>query len=134
MMARPEISAARSKSLDRKRGLDFEREAECFLAARGCRVLRRNFRCRAGELDLVCLDDGVLVVVEVRLRSRSDFGGALASVTAAKQRRIVLATAYFLLREPRWRLHRVRFDVVALQGRAGPGAQLQWVRDAFRPG
>jgi putative endonuclease len=46
---------------------------------------------RGGEIDLICRDGKTLVFVEVRLRSRSDFGGAGASITAGKRRRIVLA-------------------------------------------
>jgi putative endonuclease len=96
-------------------------------------VIRRNFRCRAGELDLICRESDVLVIVEVRQRSGSAFGGALASVTLAKQHRILRATQYFLLCERRWRHHRLRFDVVAVHG-AAPGAQaIEWIRDAFRP-
>jgi putative endonuclease len=109
-----------------------ERLAERYLEARRLVVLARNFRCRAGELDLICRDADVLVVVEVRLRSRRDFGGALASIGAAKRRRIVRATQYFLLRDPQWRHHRLRFDVVALQGAADGSAQIEWIKDAFR--
>ena len=38
------------------------------LGARGVKILARNLRCKAGELDLVCLEDGVLAIVEVRRR------------------------------------------------------------------
>jgi len=94
-------------------------------------IVARNFRCRAGELDLICREGDVLVVVEVRMRRRADFGGALASVSAAKQRRILLATQYFLLLDPRWRGLRLRFDVLAWQG-GGEDSTPLWIRDAFR--
>jgi hypothetical protein len=54
-------------------------------------------------LDLVCLDGGVLVIVEVRQRIRGDFGGALASVNRSKQRKIIRATRFFWQRTPSWR-------------------------------
>jgi len=103
-----------------------------FLQSRGLVVLARNVRCRAGEIDLVCLDEGVLAVVEVRQRVRVDFGGALASVTARKQRKIVRATRYFLLRQVEWRAYAIRFDVLALEGPPGPTCRMVWIKDAFR--
>ena len=116
------------------RGGACERAAERHLVAQGLQLVARNFRCRAGELDLICRDAGILVIVEVRQRTRGDFGGALASVTRAKQRRIVRATQYFLLREPRWRSFILRFDVIAWQGGVPETAAPVWIPDAFRPG
>ena len=104
------------------------------LEAHRLTVIRRNFRCRAGELDLICRDAGVLVIVEVRQRSGPAFGGALASVTSGKQRRILRATQYFLLCERRWRHLRLRFDVVAVHGAAPAAQAVEWIRDAFRAG
>jgi putative endonuclease len=111
--------------------------AALYLQAKGLSVIARNLRCRAGELDLVCLDGEVLVIVEVRLRSRADFGGATASVTAHKQRKLIRATRFFWQREPAWRTRMLRFDVVAL-GSLAPNAaanaapHIEWIKDAFR--
>lgn len=108
-----------------------ERLAERYLAARGLDLVARNFRCRFGELDLVCLDADVLVIVEVRQRARRDFGGALASVTAAKRRKIIRAAKIFLSRHGQWRAHRVRFDVIGVQGRADAAQDVIWIKAAF---
>ena len=97
-------------------------------------LIARNFRCRLGELDLICEDRGTLVIVEVRQRGRADFGGSLQSVTAAKRRRIARATARFLTVERRWRDARIRFDVIGLDGPPDDRARLTWIRDAFRCG
>jgi putative endonuclease len=78
-----------------QRGTASEELAAEYLHSRGLVVLSRNVRCRAGELDLVCLDGDVLAIVEVRQRAKSDFGGALASVTWRKQRKIIRATQFF---------------------------------------
>jgi putative endonuclease len=112
-------------------GRSAELRAEQYLAAQGLVVIARNFRCRAGELDLVCRDGRVLAVVEVRARSRAGFGGALGSITARKRRRMMRATGYFLLVAGVGRGLPVRFDVVALDGPAAD-ATLTWVKDAFR--
>jgi putative endonuclease len=128
----PGQPAARTAAAHLERGRAAETLAERFLAAEGLVVIARNFRCRAGELDLVCLDAEVLAIVEVRQRARSDFGGALGSVTRAKRRKLMRAAQFFLRCSTRWRGRVLRFDVVALQGDPGVGQDLVWVRDAFR--
>jgi putative endonuclease len=94
-----------------------------FLAERGLRLLDRNFRVRGGEIDLVCLEGQTTVFVEVRLRTRSDFGGAGASITAAKQKRLIVAARHWLARH-----HETpcRFDCVLMNGH-----DIIWLRDAF---
>ncbi len=89
-------------------------------------------RCRAGELDLVCLDGPVLAIVEVRQRIRGDFGGAVASVNHAKQRKIIRATQFFWQRTPSWRACRMRFDVIGVEGLPDGTHLIHWIKDAFR--
>jgi putative endonuclease len=113
------------------RGAAAEQMSARYLEARGIKILARNLRCRAGELDLVGLDKDVLVIAEVRLRASCEFGGAIGSVTCVKQRKILRAARYFLQRERRWRCLAVRFDVLAVQGPSG-AEQVTWVKDAFR--
>ena len=94
-------------------------------------LVRRNFRvargpsARAGEVDLILRDrDGTLVFVEVRVRSDARFGGAAASVGAAKRARLVFAAQAWLRRLPS--LPPCRFDVVAVDG-----DRIEWLRAAF---
>jgi putative endonuclease len=115
-----------------RRGAAAEELAAQYLQVRGLRILARNLRCKAGELDLVCLDDGVLAVVEVRQRSSIEFGGALASVTWNKQRKIMRAAHFFLRREKHWRNLPMRFDVLAIEGSPHGAYRIDWVKDAFR--
>jgi putative endonuclease len=115
-----------------QRGAASERLAAAYLQAQGLAVLARNVRCRAGELDLVCLDGGVLAIVEVRQRVRIDFGGALASVTWRKQRRIIRATQFLLRRQAQWRRRVLRFDVLAVEGVPDGAHRIVWIKDAFR--
>ncbi len=117
-----------------RRGQAAEDLAAGLARAKGLELVARNFRCRAGELDLVCRGGGLLIVIEVRLRRHARFGGAAASVDAAKQCRILRATQVLLLREPRWRRLRLRFDVIAVSGGADGTPRVEWIRDAFRPG
>jgi putative endonuclease len=114
-----------------KRGTAAEAFAALYLEAQGLSVLARNLRCKAGELDIVCLDGDMLVIVEVRQRDRADYGGALGSVTLHKQRKLVRAANFYWQREPDWRHRIVRFDVLALQG-AMEAPAISWIKDAFR--
>ena len=101
--------------MSREAGERAERRAEEFLRGRGLSILARNFRTRFGEIDLVAQDGETVVFVEVRSRSRDDFGTAGESVTAAKRRRIIRAAlAYAQSRAPDAPL---RFDVVAISPR-----------------
>lgn len=111
-------------------GAAAEAAALRFLEARGFTVVARNWRCRQGEIDLVVRQASLLVFAEVRLRNRDDFGGALASVTPAKQRKIVATAGAFLQHHPDLCACDCRFDVLAL--RAGPEAwQVRWLPAAF---
>lgn len=104
-------------------GTQAEEAAARHLARRGLTVVARNYRCRGGEVDLVCRDGDTLVFVEVRLRTHAHFGGAAESITAAKRRRIVLAARHYLAGKP-WPA--CRFDAILLDG-----ARIDWIRNAF---
>jgi putative endonuclease len=115
-----------------QRGAAAEELAAQYLQVRGLRILARNLRCKAGELDLVCLDGGVLAIVEVRQRGSAEFGGALGSVTWTKQRKIIRAAKFYLRREKLWRNFPMRFDVLAVEGLPDGAHRIDWVKDAFR--
>jgi putative endonuclease len=106
--------------------------AAAYLAAHGLTLMARNLRCKGGEIDLVCRDGVVLVLIEVRQRARPDFGGALASVTARKRRKLVRAARFLLHIRPAWRRSIVRFDVVGVQGNPCGLYEIAWIKDAFR--
>lgn len=106
-------------------GQTAESSAAAFLQANGLKLVARNWRCRFGEIDLVMQDGATLVFVEVRLRRRSDFGGAAASVTPAKQKKLLAAARQYLATLKT--LPPCRFDVVALAGGGAP----EWIRNAF---
>ncbi len=109
-----------------KDGQTAERLAETFLVQRGLRVLERNWRVRGGEIDLICEKDDMLVFVEVRLRVHAAFGGAAASITPTKQRRLILAARHYLAGK---RERPCRFDVILLDG-LDPD-RIEWIPDAF---
>lgn len=113
-----------------ERGRAAEDAALRLLESRGFTLLRRNYRCRLGEIDLVMRDGASLVFVEVRARDSDAFGGAAASVGPAKQRRLVAAARHFLMTHPREAHRPARFDVVAISGADGENPP-RWIRAAF---
>ena len=103
------------------------------LESQGLELLERNYRCRAGEIDLVMLEGRTLVLVEVRSRTSATHGSAAATVGSRKQRRFTLAARHLMLTRPQYRRLAARFDVVAIDPTPGGGpARLTWIRDAFR--
>jgi putative endonuclease len=105
-----------------------EELAAGFLEKRGLLVVARNFRCRGGEIDLICRDGKVLVFVEVRLRRNAGFGGAGASITSGKQRRIILAAQHYLAGHAKADPD-CRFDCILLD--ANTEKNIEWILDAF---
>ncbi|HYC47501.1 MAG TPA: YraN family protein [Burkholderiales bacterium] len=107
-------------------GIPGEDMAVAFLEARGLTVLQRNYRCRLGEIDLVARDGAMMVFVEVRKRKSSAFGGAAASITAAKRVKLLKAARHYISRlrtaPP------CRFDALLIEGEP---PRIEWIRNAF---
>ncbi len=116
---------------DRKEaGAAGENAALHFLQNQGLKLIARNYHCRGGELDLIMLHQRTLVLVEVRFRSSTAFGGGAASVTWHKQRRIITAARHLMMTRSDLRRYPARFDVVAVS----PGAvspRIEWIQAAF---
>ena len=95
------------------RGALGEVRAEQYLSEKGYTILDRNVRSSGAEIDLVAMDGGVIVFVEVKMRTGSRVCGREA-VTAAKQKRICKGAVYYLMR--RGLMNRqARFDVIEIQ-------------------
>jgi putative endonuclease len=77
------------------------------------------------------LDGDCLTFVEVRYRKSTGFALPAPTVDRHKQRKILHAAAMFLARRPRYAHLAMRFDVVAITGRAD--GTIEWIQDAFRP-
>lgn len=103
-----------------------ENSAAAFLESHGCAIVARNFLRRVGELDIVATQGMLLIVAEVRTRSRDDYGGAAASIGRSKQRRIAMTTALFLQQHHEFARHRVRFDVLVVRD-----GRVEWLKHAF---
>ncbi|MCZ0951548.1 MAG: YraN family protein [Rhodospirillaceae bacterium] len=115
-------------------GLAWEQRTARYLQRKGLKVLIQRYRCRLGELDLVCLDGATLVIVEVRARAGSRSARAVESVDVRKQRKIVRATRHLLMTHPQWGDYRLRFDVFCIDNIDRPSPTVRWITDAFDGG
>lgn len=127
-MVFPNRTTASGAPTTKQAGDAAEEQALRHLQRAGLRLLERNYRTPGrggGEIDLIMrAPDGTLVFVEVRRRAGGSHGGAAASVSGLKQRRIILAARHYLLR---WREPPpCRFDVVALEPTG-----IEWLQAAF---
>jgi putative endonuclease len=112
------------------RGAAAEASARRFLEARGFRLVTANYRSRFGEIDLIMQQGNLLSFIEVRLRNSLHFGGAAASITAAKQQKIIASARAFLQHHPEFCRCNCRFDVIAVQS-APDGWRIEWLPAAF---
>ncbi|MCC6916797.1 YraN family protein, partial [Nitrosomonas sp.] len=78
------------------KGSDAEQRAAIFLQQQKLTLLESNYRCRFGEIDLIMQEGNTVVFVEVRMRSGNRFGGAAASITTAKQLKLIRAARHYL--------------------------------------
>jgi len=120
----PPVPTARTRETERRRQLGRFGEAYAarHLVEGGMVVLDRNWRCEAGEIDLVLRDGRVLVVCEVKTRSSTAFGSPLEGVSEQKAERLRRLAARWLAEHP-LRPAEVRIDVVGVL--AAPGRQPQ---------
>jgi putative endonuclease len=133
--AAAEVRPLPAQVTTKSRGDAAESAARAYLVRAGLRFVEANYRTPGrggGEIDLVMrAADGTLVFVEVRQRTDDSHGGAAASISGAKQQRIVLAARHYLMRfaspPP------CRFDVVLVKGAMGDktGAAIEWLPAAF---
>jgi putative endonuclease len=117
--------------MDRRadRGAAGEDAAASWYRERGFRIVARNWRCAAGEIDIVVNRGQLLVICEVMTRGGSGFGGDYEAVGRQKQRKLRQLAELFLRASPIWPAA-VRFDVASVV--LGPrGASIEVFQDAF---
>jgi len=108
------------------RGEQAEALAADFLLGKGLRIAARNYRCRHGEIDLIAREGTTVVFVEVRSRASEAYGGAAASITAAKRGKLLKTARHYLAGiSP---LPPCRFDAVLV---TGDPPRIEWIRNAI---
>jgi putative endonuclease len=96
-------------------GADAEARAAAHLESLGYRLVKRNFRSRAAEIDIIAEREGCLFFVEVKMQRDASYGGAAAHVTRAKKRKIARQAERYLVQSG-WR-GPCGFLVVAIEGK-----------------
>lgn len=111
----------------RQIGAEYEEMAAAYLERNGYRILERNVHSRHGEIDIVAIDGGYLVFIEIKYRKDAAFGDPLEAVDAKKQRRICRTASYFCMRGGYSEDTPCRFDVVAVLGKS----RIEHIKNAF---
>src|SRR3990167_4768095 len=98
------------------RGMAGEDAAKKILMTQGLGLITSNYHCRFGEIDLIMQDGDYLVFIEVRQRGSMAFGGALASITGAKQQKLIKSAQHYQCMQKKPSKNPCRIDVLTLQG------------------
>lgn len=102
-----------------------ERRAAHFLESHGLSIIASNYTCRRGEIDIIALDGTTMIFVEVKFRSRSNWGAPADQVTFKKKQRLVSAAREYLSQPLTPPYQQIRFDVIACQ------RTICWIQRAF---
>lgn len=104
----------------------YEELAAAYLKNQGLEIIRKNYRVKSGEIDLIALDGEYLVFVEVKYRSSDCAGDSLCAVDAAKQRAISRTAMHYLVSQRDNVNLPCRFDVVGIDR-----DEIHWIKNAF---
>lgn len=100
-----------------------------YLKKQGYKIIERNYRSKAGEIDIIAREKRTLVFVEVKTRRSRSFGSPKWAVTPKKQKAISMAALYYLKMTDQTNVD-ARFDVVSILAR-GEDTLIELVRNAF---
>lgn len=112
----------------KSKGKEGEKYAEKFLSDKGYQLLNRNYRHKRGEIDLIMRLDNLLCFIEVKLRSRIDFGQP-EDFVSDNQKDLIIATAENFILEKDLK-DDIRFDIIAITEK-GANIEVQHFKDAF---
>ena len=111
---------------NRKTGTVYEQAVGYYLEQQGYEILQYNYRCRAGEIDIVARDGAYIVFCEVKYRKGRGTGHALAAVDEKKQRVICRCALFYIMEHHLTEDMAYRFDVVGIEKE-----KIEVVQDAF---
>jgi putative endonuclease len=107
-----------------------EQVATKYLADQGYRLVVSNYRCRYGEVDLICKEGDAWCFVEVKTRRSSSFGSGLDGVTSVKQKRMIHSALHYLNEASLFEVE-ARFDVVSIDFIFGDDYRITLIKNAF---
>ena len=117
---------------NKRKGLHYENQAKNYLVQQGLALLKQNYRCRFGEIDLIMLQQGVLCFIEVKYRNSVAYGGAASAISTQKQKKIAKTAMFFVAENNSLKQHSMRFDALLMQQQAdNESPDIDWIQNAF---
>ena len=112
-----------------QRGREGEEAAVRYLEEHNCRICRRNYRCKYGEIDIIAYDklENYLLIVEVKNRIDNRNGAPCEAVDFRKQRKICMTFNYYRMEQSLPEDTNIRFDVMECYD----AAHIHWIKNAF---
>ncbi len=110
----------------RQIGKEYEKKATIFLQNKGYKIIKSNYFCQYGELDIIAKEDDCIVFIEVKYRKNTAFGSPEGAVDNRKRQHMKNAALDFLVKNFGTDEILCRFDVVAFTG-----GQIHLIKDAF---
>lgn len=113
--------------MSRQQGNHYENIAKLYLTNQGSKLLCSNYQALCGEIDLIIKDKQEIAFVEVKHRKNNQFGGAIYTITKAKQRKIIRTAQHYLVTNKKYAKMPCRFDVLCIEGEQ----HIEWIKNAF---
>src|SRR5260221_11723001 len=98
----------------RTKGFEIETYISEYLEKQGINIIKRNFSCKMGEIDIIAMHNKTLIFIEVRYRANTFFGSASESVNYAKQKKLSRTAQYYLMTNPWGQKMACRFDIIGV--------------------
>lgn len=111
-----EFICSRGNMNKRYTGSFYEDKAVSYLKSHGFQILKRNYRCKIGEIDIVAFKDNILRFIEVKYRTDLNYGYSLQAVSKKKQWKIMRAAQWYMTENNFGDNRECSFDVIAIQG------------------
>ena len=125
------MTGTQNKKNKRQPGADYAQAAGKYLEQLGYEILEYNYRCRAGEIDIIAKDNGCVVFCEVKYRSDDQKGHPLEAVDERKQKVIFRCAVHYLSERCLGDIP-CRFDVIGIRGKDGmKQAEVTYIKNAF---
>lgn len=108
----------------RQIGNFYEKNACAYLEAQGIKILKCNYRCKFGEIDIIGKEGNCVIFFEVKYRKTDVYGYSISAVDRKKQDRICKCAALFCMQNP-W-VNQIRYDVIGITD-----TKIDWIKNAF---
>ena len=113
------------KNFNKVQGSIGEIDAIELLKKNGYKILETNYKTKFGEIDIIALEKGIIVFIEVKRRSTLMYGRPIEAVDYYKQRKIKKVAEFYLIKNKRLE-NDVRFDVIEILDK-----QIEHIKNAF---